>query len=279
MRRPVLLLLALAALLGTSSAAGPSTEDKKKAIRMKSTPKLKEILADLGIEFDAAIGKEELRELVLQKDALTKWEEKHPDQKKVRAYCLATAWPPHVHVHVHPHPLPCALQAPSKARAAGGGGGSATAMGDMFFTMMDKDKDGQLSKEEVGKLAEMMAAMPGGPPAIPSPSPSPSPNPIATMVPGGPGSGGADGAGGAPPEMSSEQVDQFFKMMDGNGDGVASKAEVSAFMNQMMGMMGKSGASSPRGGGPAGMPGGMGGAGMGGGAALDEDEDDGRDEL
>ena len=70
---------------------------------MKSTPKLKEILADLGIEFDAAIGKEELRELVLQKDALTKWEEKHPDQKKVRAYCLATAWPPHVHVHVHPH--------------------------------------------------------------------------------------------------------------------------------------------------------------------------------
>ena len=53
-------------------------------------------------------------------------------------------------------------------------------------------------------------------------------------------------------------------MMDGNGDGVASKAEVSAFMNQMMGMMGKSGASSPRGGGPAGMPGGMGGAGMGG---------------
>ena len=107
------------------------------------------------------------------------------------------------------------------------------------------------------------------------PSPSPSPNPIALMVPGGPGSG----AGGAPPAMSSDQADQFFKMMDGNGDGVASKAEVSAFMNQMMGMMGKSGASSPRGGGPAGMPGGMGGAGMGGGAALDEDEDDGRDEL
>ena len=39
-------------------------------------------------------------------------------------------------------------------------------MGDMFFTMMDKDKDGQLSKEEVVN-AEMLAAMPGGPPAIP----------------------------------------------------------------------------------------------------------------
>ena len=162
MRRPVLLLLALAALLGTSSAAGPSTEEKKRAIRMKSTPKLKEILADLGIEFDAAIGKEELRELVLQKDALTKWEEKHPDQKKVRAYRLATA-----SARVCASTRTCAPQAPSKARAAGGGGGSATAMGDMFFTMMDKDKDGQLSKEEVGKLAEMMAAMPGGPPAIP----------------------------------------------------------------------------------------------------------------
>ena len=62
--------------------------------------------------------------------------------------------------------MPCAPQAPSKARAAGGGGGSATAMGDMFFTMMDKDKDGQLSKEEVVN-AEMLAAMPGGPPAIP----------------------------------------------------------------------------------------------------------------
>ena len=44
MRRTALLLLALAALLGTSSAAGPSTDEKKKAIRMKSTPKLKEIL-------------------------------------------------------------------------------------------------------------------------------------------------------------------------------------------------------------------------------------------
>ena len=81
---------------------------------MKSTPKLKEILADLGIEFDAAIGKEELRELVLQKDALTEWEEKHPDQKKVRAYCLATAWPPHVHVHVHPHALPVHRRRPAR---------------------------------------------------------------------------------------------------------------------------------------------------------------------
>ena len=97
MRRTVLLLVVVAALLGTSSAAGPSTEDKKKAIRMKSTPKLKEILADLGIEHDTSIGKEELRELVLQEDALTKWEKKHPGQKKVLAYCFATAWPQHVH--------------------------------------------------------------------------------------------------------------------------------------------------------------------------------------
>ena len=53
--------------------------------------------ADLGIEHDASIGKDELRELVLQEDALTKWEKKHPGQKKVRAYYFAIAWPPHVH--------------------------------------------------------------------------------------------------------------------------------------------------------------------------------------
>jgi len=236
MRRSATLFVALA-LFGTSTAEGSSTEDKKKAIRMKSTPKLKEILTDLGIEHDASIEKEELRELVLQKDALTKWEKKHPGQKK----------------------------APSKARAAsgGGGGGGGGAMGDMFFTMMDKDKDGQLSKEEVAGLGDMMAGMGGAG-----------------------GAGAAAGLGEKPPAMSSEQADQFFTMMDGNGDGIASKAEVSAFMDQMMGMMGKSGASSPLGGGPGGMmgggmPGGMGG-GMGsatGGGAGVEDEDDGRDEL
>ena len=116
MRRPVLLLLALAALLGTSSAAGPSTEEKKRAIRMKSTPKLKEILADLGIEFDAAIGKEELRELVLQKDALTKWEEKHPDQKKVRAYCLPLSHRTCTCMCIHTHACTAGAQQGSRRR-------------------------------------------------------------------------------------------------------------------------------------------------------------------
>ena len=44
-----------------------------------------------------------------------------------------------------------------------------------------------------------------------------------------------------PTYQRTGQADQFFTMMDGDGDGVASKAEVSAFMTQMMGMMGKSG--------------------------------------
>lgn len=48
--------------------------------------------SDLGIEHDASIDKEELRELVLQKDALTKWEKKHPGQKKVSGrMCTACA--------------------------------------------------------------------------------------------------------------------------------------------------------------------------------------------
>ena len=44
MRRTALFLVLCIALIGMSTAAGSSTEDKKKAIRMKSTPKLKEIL-------------------------------------------------------------------------------------------------------------------------------------------------------------------------------------------------------------------------------------------
>ena len=124
-----------------SSAAAEGVEDKKKAIRMKSTPKLKEILTDLGVDYDASIDKEALRELALKEDALTRWEKKHPGQKK----------------------------APSKARAAGGGGGGGGGggmpgggMSDMFFTMMDKDKDGKLTKQEVGAISEMMAGMAGG---------------------------------------------------------------------------------------------------------------------
>ena len=85
---------------------------------------------------------------MLQKDALTKWEKKHPGQKKVCTACTACAACA-LHVRscmdaVCTLAVACTRQAPSKARAAsgGGGGGGGGAMGDMFFTMMDKDKDG-----------------------------------------------------------------------------------------------------------------------------------------
>ena len=65
---------------------------------------------------------------------------------------MATAWPPHVHcIHIAAYTA-CTPQAPSKARAASGGGGGGGAMGDMFFTMMDKDKDGTPVDEYAGKL-------------------------------------------------------------------------------------------------------------------------------
>ena len=51
----------------------------------------------------------------------------------------------------------CTPQAPSKARAASGGGGGGGAMGDMFFTMMDKDKDGTPVDEYAGKLVSWEA--------------------------------------------------------------------------------------------------------------------------
>ena len=81
MRRPVLLLLALAALLGTSSAAGPSTEEKKKAIRMKTTRQLKEISDKLEIDHKG-LSKEELQTKAYKEDAIGRWETLHPEKKK-----------------------------------------------------------------------------------------------------------------------------------------------------------------------------------------------------
>ena len=127
MRTILLPLLLLLLLSGATAAADASLEAKKKAIRMKATSKLKEILKELKIKFDPKLGKDEIRELVLKEDALTRWEELHPEQKR----------------------------APRSQAGAGFGGGD-DQMTAMFFTLLDDDKDGRLSKKEMealGKLA------------------------------------------------------------------------------------------------------------------------------
>ena len=227
MRTNFLALLVLALLSRTAFAADAAMEAKKKAIRMKATSKLKEILKELDIKFDPKLDKEGIRSLVLREDALTRWEKLHPEQKK----------PPR-----------------SQAGAGAGMGGDFGDMSNMFFTLLDDDKDGRLSKKEMeglGKLAPEGAQ-----------------------------------AGAPPPE-------QLFQLTDADRDGYVTKEEMAVFTQQMQAMMGGGGGGMPGMGGPGGMPGMMGGGmpgmmgggmpGMGGmppgGMGSDDDELSSHDEL
>ena len=75
MRGTVILMLACALLNGASAA----DEDKAKAVRMKTTSQLKAILSELKIKYPKDADKEKLRSLAVKHDAVSKWEELHPD--------------------------------------------------------------------------------------------------------------------------------------------------------------------------------------------------------
>merc|ERR1712151_84949 len=104
-------------------------------------------------------------------------------------------------------------------------------MGQMMFEMMDKNKDGVLTKKEVASLTDSM--------------------------------GGAGGADASVPKPKKEEADQMFKQMDADGDGKVTRKEADKVFDMMKSMM--SGGGIPgMGGGAPGM-GGMGGlGGMGG---------------
>ena len=75
-------LLFLALLL--SPAAGITEAErnaKKKAIRMKTTRQLKEIFDELGIDHKG-LSKDDLQKKAYKEDAVTKWEELHPEKKR-----------------------------------------------------------------------------------------------------------------------------------------------------------------------------------------------------
>ena len=84
-----LVTLLLVATAGLGSA--DTDEDRQKAVRMKTSRQLKEILSELGIEHDG-LGKDELRELALQEDAVTRWEELHPEKKRKKSRAAASAF-------------------------------------------------------------------------------------------------------------------------------------------------------------------------------------------
>uniref|UniRef100_A0A7S2G9G5 Uncharacterized protein n=1 Tax=Haptolina brevifila TaxID=156173 RepID=A0A7S2G9G5_9EUKA len=56
---------------------------RRKAVRMKSTRQLKEILTELKIEHKG-LGKDDLKELAFTENAVERWEDIHPEKKKRR---------------------------------------------------------------------------------------------------------------------------------------------------------------------------------------------------
>eukprot|EP00316_Scyphosphaera_apsteinii_P013240 CAMPEP_0119321714 /NCGR_PEP_ID=MMETSP1333-20130426/56227_1 /TAXON_ID=418940 /ORGANISM="Scyphosphaera apsteinii, Strain RCC1455" /LENGTH=209 /DNA_ID=CAMNT_0007328749 /DNA_START=58 /DNA_END=687 /DNA_ORIENTATION=- len=64
---------------------GRTQEDKaamQKAIRMKTSRQLKEIMTELKIDFKRAKNLDELRKLAYKEDAVGRWEKLHPEKKK-----------------------------------------------------------------------------------------------------------------------------------------------------------------------------------------------------
>ena len=103
----------------------------EKAIRMKTTRQLKEMLTDLGIEFKKGASKDDLRALVWEHDALSRYEAAHPEKASKK-------------------------KSSKKGRGSRGGGGRGgdPAMDEqlrMMFEHIDTDQDGLLSAREVSQ--------------------------------------------------------------------------------------------------------------------------------
>ena len=118
--RATIVLLLAAALADDDAAA--------KAVRMRTTRQLKEILDDLDIKYPKNADKDALRELALEEDAIAKYEEKHPEKKKKKATGGMPGMP--------------------------GGMPDMSNIGEMLFPMLDKDKDGKLSQAEMASTME-----------------------------------------------------------------------------------------------------------------------------
>ena len=74
-------VLAIVALLAVFAVGDDDDAAKAKAVRMKTSRQLKEILTELDIEH-SGLDKDGLRELALKEDAVSRWEEIHPEKKR-----------------------------------------------------------------------------------------------------------------------------------------------------------------------------------------------------
>ena len=122
---PLLLLLAVGA-----DAAKKYTAEEEKAVRMKTTRQLKEILTELKIKLPASPTKESLQKLALKHDAIAKWEELHPEKKK--------------------KPRPSGGMGGGMGGMPGMGGGGS--MADQLWPMLDTDGDGKVTLEEFASI-------------------------------------------------------------------------------------------------------------------------------
>ena len=165
-RTTILALLLAAAALADDEAAA-------KAVRMRTTRQLKEILDDLNIKYPKNADKDALRELALEEDAIAKYEEKHPEKKKKKATGGMPGMP--------------------------GGMPDMSNIGEMLFPMLDKDKDGKLSMAEYQTMASLMGGMGGG-----AAGGAETPDPAAAFK-----QMDLNGDG----ELTKEEVSGFFKMV------------------------------------------------------------------
>lgn len=163
--RATIVLLLAAALADDEAAA--------KAVRMRTTRQLKEILDDLNIKYPKNADKDALRELALEEDAVTKYEEKYPEKKKKKATGGMPGMP--------------------------GGMPDMSNIGEMLFPMLDKDKDGKLSMAEYQTMASLMGGMGGG-----AAGGAETPDPAAAFK-----QMDLNGDG----ELTKEEVSGFFKMV------------------------------------------------------------------
>lgn len=76
--------LALLALLAATTSAISSSEESERALRLKTSRQLKEILDDLDIAYPSGSSKEKLREIAMREDAWSQYERDFPD--KVNKY-------------------------------------------------------------------------------------------------------------------------------------------------------------------------------------------------
>uniref|UniRef100_A0A7S2DPR1 EF-hand domain-containing protein n=1 Tax=Haptolina brevifila TaxID=156173 RepID=A0A7S2DPR1_9EUKA len=117
--------LAVCVVLSLAIGAHAYDAAAEKAVRMKTTRQLKEILKELKIKFDKDADKEELREVALETGAITKWEALHPEKQRTPR-------------GMNPDGMPSTMNPDN--------------MADMIFPMLDKNNDGRLSRDEMSTM-------------------------------------------------------------------------------------------------------------------------------